>query len=97
METLANEKNKSVRDIVAECNIYFKIFFYTILKISYYKGVSKVISHDYPEQWNSLLPTIINNIQSGDIVRTINTLLVLRKLAKRYEFKPRAGNTLLLQ
>lgn len=40
-------------------------------------------------RWPNLVPTIIANIQNTDVLRIYNALLALRKLAKRYEYKPK--------
>jgi importin-7 len=38
-----------------------------------------------------LIPTLLTNIQSQDVLKMYNSLLALRKLAKRYEYKPKDG------
>lgn len=38
-------------------------------------------------RWPNLLPDILTNVGSGDILRMFNALLSLRKLVKRLEFK----------
>lgn len=40
-------------------------------------------------RWPGLVPTLLANIQKGDVLRIYNSLLALRKIAKRYEFKAR--------
>lgn len=38
-------------------------------------------------RWPALIPTIIAHIQSHDVLKMYNSLLALRKVAKRYEYK----------
>lgn len=40
-------------------------------------------------RWPELIPTIVTNIQSPEVLRVYNALLALRKLVKRYEYKDR--------
>ena len=51
--------------------------------------VNLIAYNDYPEQWPQLLPTISANVQSGQPRPIQNALLALRKVVKRFEFKPR--------
>ena len=39
------------------------------------------------DRWPALIPTIIAHIQSNDVLKMYNSLLALRKVAKRYEYK----------
>jgi len=47
--------------------------------------------HDYPDEWPSLLPTLLNvialNEDASQALRVHNALLALRKICKRYEYK----------
>lgn len=49
--------------------------------------------HDFPSRWPTLLPTLLQAISMSNdgsqALRVHNALLALRKVCKRYEFKPR--------
>ena len=49
--------------------------------------------HDFPEKWPNLLETLLQAISlshdSSQALKVHNALLALRKVCKRYEFKPR--------
>ena len=57
--------------------------------------VRAVADTDYPGSWPALLPTLLTEIQGGDISRIYNALLGLRKVVKRYEYKPREERQIL--
>jgi hypothetical protein len=40
-------------------------------------------------RWPNLVPYLISNVQNSDVLRIYNALLALRKLVKRYEYKPK--------
>eukprot|EP01041_Mallomonas_annulata_P011336 gene11336-23725_t len=42
---------------------------------------------EYPERWPTLLPTLLSHIQTTDILKMYNSLIALRKIVKRYEYK----------
>ncbi len=42
---------------------------------------------DFPERWPNLVPTLLANVQNPDVLKVYNSLLALRKLVKRYEYK----------
>lgn len=48
-----------------------------------------ICEFDFPDKWNSLIPTLLEAIQSAgqNILQMYNALLALRKLVKRYEYK----------
>mmetsp|Transcript_14605 Transcript_14605/g.29784 ORF Transcript_14605/g.29784 Transcript_14605/m.29784 type:complete len:1073 (-) Transcript_14605:34-3252(-) len=50
---------------------------------------------EYPHSWPDLLPTLLSNVvkggQESDPVRVLGSLVGLRKLCKRYEYKSSAG------
>lgn len=54
-----------------------------------------IVIHDFPEKWPALIPTLLATIQQGVMdmerhgLRVHNALLALRKVCKRYEYKPR--------
>jgi len=53
--------------------------------------IHSIAIHDYPEQWPSLLPTLLNVISLNNdptqALRVHNALLAMRKICKRYEYK----------
>eukprot|EP00559_Dactyliosolen_fragilissimus_P005157 CAMPEP_0184857384 /NCGR_PEP_ID=MMETSP0580-20130426/2545_1 /TAXON_ID=1118495 /ORGANISM="Dactyliosolen fragilissimus" /LENGTH=1039 /DNA_ID=CAMNT_0027352953 /DNA_START=55 /DNA_END=3174 /DNA_ORIENTATION=+ len=52
--------------------------------------VYSIATHDYPDKWPNLLPTLLQTIsQASDHLRVHNALLALRKICKRYEYKSR--------
>jgi len=51
-----------------------------------------IVIHDFPQNWPSLIPTLLATIQQGandpgQALRVHNALLALRKVCKRYEYK----------
>ncbi len=73
LEALLAEPEKSVQDLMAETLHHIAI-------------------HDFPSKWPSLLPTLLQNIQQADpsqALRIHNSLVALRKVCKRYEYKAR--------
>lgn len=42
---------------------------------------------EFPERWPALVPTLLANVQNPDVLKVYNSLLALRKLVKRYEYK----------
>jgi hypothetical protein len=50
--------------------------------------VNNVAGFDFPDAWPSYIPSIVTNIQTQDHLRIYNSLVGLRKVIKRYEFKP---------
>jgi hypothetical protein len=51
------------------------------------EAVNQIARVDFPKQWPGLVAEITKNVQSGDVTRICNALLVLRKLVKNYEFR----------
>mmetsp|Transcript_23745 Transcript_23745/g.34001 ORF Transcript_23745/g.34001 Transcript_23745/m.34001 type:complete len:1123 (-) Transcript_23745:74-3442(-) len=48
----------------------------------------KIISEfEFPQRWPELVPILVSNIQSPDALKIYNSLLALRKIMKRYEYK----------
>eukprot|EP01035_Chromulina_nebulosa_P031158 gene31158-41511_t len=48
----------------------------------------KIISEfEFPLRWPTLVPQLVENISSPDVLKIYNSLLALRKLVKRYEYK----------
>lgn len=72
--SLLSEPEKSIQGLMAET-------------------LHSIAIHDFPDNWPTLLPTILQSIAlSNDVsmaLRVHNSLLALRKVCKRYEFKPR--------
>jgi len=52
------------------------------------ESINQIAASDYPTLWPNLVPTLISHIESGEAVRMHNALVAVRKLVKRYEFKP---------
>ena len=48
-----------------------------------------VAEADFPTQWPELLPELLKNIQSDNVLSVYNSIYTLRKLIKRYEYKPK--------
>ena len=44
-----------------------------------------IADFDYPDSWPTLVPFLLENAQSPEIIKMYNSLYVLRKLVKRYE------------
>ena len=49
--------------------------------------IRMVAEFEWPANWPDLLPTLVSNIQGQDPNRVYNSLLVMRRLAKRLEYK----------
>lgn len=71
---LLKESEKSIRDLLAET-------------------LHTIVIHDFPEKWPQLIPLLLATIQNGmnDMqaqgLHVHNSLLALRKVCKRYEYK----------
>jgi importin-7 len=52
--------------------------------------VNILINFDYPDNWPQLLGVVVSAIQSGNALYMHNGLLALRKLCKKFEYKPRS-------
>ncbi len=49
--------------------------------------IVRIVSEfDYPQSWPDLIPTLIVNIQSNDILKLYNALFCLRTVIKRFEY-----------
>ncbi len=46
-----------------------------------------IVEHEFPDRWPELVPTLVANLQSGNRLAVYNTLVVLRKLVKYFEYK----------
>jgi hypothetical protein len=51
--------------------------------------IKDIAVSDYPEVWPQLLPSLVANMQTGEVLRVRNALTALYKLVSRYEFKPK--------
>ncbi|ETV94333.1 hypothetical protein H310_11980 [Aphanomyces invadans] len=51
------------------------------------EAVNQIARIDFPFKWPGLVEEITTNIQSGDPTRICNSLLVLRRLCKNYEYR----------
>ena len=70
---LLDEPEKSVRDLFAET-------------------LHSILIHDFPDNWPELIPTLLGTIQQAanqpdQGLRVHNSLVALRKVCKRYEYK----------
>ncbi|KAL3944079.1 MAG: hypothetical protein SGBAC_001863 [Bacillariaceae sp.] len=70
---LLAEAEKSLRDLLAET-------------------LHTIVIHDFPQNWPDLIPALLSTIQQGandpsQALRVHNSLLALRKVCKRYEYK----------
>lgn len=80
VRALVDEPEKSVRDLFAEC-------------------LHTMVVHEFPEKWPDLVPTLLTTIREGIVamdqpeqkhragLQVHNSLLALRKVCKRYEYK----------
>ncbi|GMH72752.1 hypothetical protein TrST_g12124 [Triparma strigata] len=73
VELIMVETQKNIRSVLAEA--------------LYHMSIS-----EYPHSWPELLPSLLNNIRvggsNGDATRVYGSLYALRKLCKRFEYKP---------
>jgi hypothetical protein len=53
------------------------------------EAVKSIADVDYPLKWPTLLPTLLTHVQQPDVLKMYNSLLAIRKVAKRYEYKPK--------
>lgn len=53
------------------------------------EAVKSIADVDYPTKWPTLLPTLLVHVQQPDVLKMYNSLLAIRKVAKRYEYKPK--------
>ncbi|CAN0037466.1 unnamed protein product, partial [Sphacelaria rigidula] len=51
--------------------------------------VRLVAQVDFPDEWPDLVPTVVTQLQTGEVLRVHNAMLALRKIVKRFEFKPK--------
>jgi hypothetical protein len=72
--SILSEPEKSIQDLMAET-------------------LHSIAIHDFPDRWPTLLPTLLQAValsnDGSQALRVHNALLALRKVCKRYEFKPR--------
>jgi len=65
----------------------------TVCTSLFAETINLIAIHDYPQNWQNLLPTLIQSITegglSGNSRQVNNALIALRTLAKRYEYKKR--------
>lgn len=47
------------------------------------------------EKWSNLIPYILHNLQSGDVLKIINSLSALRKIVHIYEYKDKENRAIL--
>jgi len=74
LDCLLSESDKSIRDLMAET-------------------LHSIAVHDFPDRWPDLLPVLLGvvaqNADPAQALRVHNSLLSLRKVCKRYEYKSR--------
>ena len=46
-----------------------------------------IVEHEFPDRWPALLPSLVANLQGTDRLAVYNSLIVLRKLVKFFEYK----------
>ncbi|CAN0395894.1 unnamed protein product, partial [Phaeothamnion confervicola] len=51
--------------------------------------VKEISQVDYPDHWPDMLPTLEQQMRTGEPLRVLNALLALRKVVKVYEYKPK--------
>ncbi|KAG5179075.1 armadillo-type protein [Tribonema minus] len=51
------------------------------------EAVKEVAAVDFPDHWPQFLPVLVGHIQTGDVTRVRNSLLAVRKVVKRYEYR----------
>ena len=51
------------------------------------EAVNQIARTDYPAQWPQLLPEVLSHVHSGEPLRIHNSLLALRQVTKRLEYK----------
>ena len=59
--------------------------FISHLKIAIYCQINATVMNRWPE----LIPTLLAHIGTPDVLKMYNALLAMRKLVKRYEYKPK--------
>lgn len=61
----------------------------TLLKNLIAEIIKGITEFDFPDNWSSLLPSILDAVQNAgsNVLQMSNALLALRKIVKRYEFK----------
>lgn len=75
IKVLLGEPEKSMRSLLSET-------------------LHTVVVHDFPTKWPQLIPSLLQTIQTGvanmeqNALRVHNALLALRKVCKRFEYKP---------
>ncbi len=74
VSAIVSEPHSSVRDLLVE-------------------AVSAIATADFPEAWPALLPELVANVTQGsaasDALRVHNVMLIIRRVMKRYEYKPK--------
>lgn len=54
-----------------------------------------IVEHEYPTNWPQLLPTLVTNLSSPEPIKIYNTLIIIRKLTKFYQFSKLPKRTIL--
>lgn len=63
------------------------------------EAIRMVSEFEFPAKWPALVPSLLVNVQNlnGDVLRMYNSLVALRKLIKRYEYKQKEAREILHQ
>ena len=48
----------------------------------------KLVEFEYPANWSNLLQVVLSMAQTDNVLRMHNALVLLRQIAKRFEYKP---------
>ena len=89
--------------IPEELKPHFKLLIVQILTAETDNSIKKIVAecirtiseYEFPEKWIDLIPTLLGQIQSAAPLPMYNSLLAIRHLVKRYEFKQRGQRDVL--
>ena len=89
--------------IPEELKSQFKAMIVQILIVETDNSIKKIIAEciriisefEFPEKWVELIPTLLGQIQSASPLPMFNSLLAIRHIVKRYEFKQRGQRDVL--
>lgn len=61
------------------------------------ESIRIVSEFEFPANWPALIPSLLVNVQNlnGDVLRMFNSLVALRKIIKRYEYKQKEARVVL--
>lgn len=63
------------------------------------ESIRIVSEFEFPDKWPALVPSLLVNVQNlnGDVLKMYNSLVALRKIFKRYEYKQKEARLVLHQ